>query len=94
MAYKSELVTRWFHTTRGDGTPAESVLRVMNSFIDILKSKNLAMAVPEKQFRQIVCEATCTLKLYSRCELSNPRRRFRQPPGWNDEIESSTDEIK
>lgn len=90
MAYKSEIVTKWFHTTRGDGTPAESVLLVMNLFLETLKSKNLAIAVPEKQFRQIICEATCTLKLFSLngYELSNPRRRFRQPPGWNDEIES------
>lgn len=90
MAYNSERITRWFHTALRDGTPAESVLLVTNLFIETLKSKNLAMAVPEKQFRQIICEATCTLKLYSRngYELSHPRRRFRQPSGWNDDIEA------
>jgi len=89
--YNSNVTTQWFHTSLyGDMTPAESVQMVSDLFLDILRSKHLSISIPENTFRKMVCEATCSIRLYSRqgCEISSPHRKFSRPPGWNDEIES------
>ncbi len=83
----SVYLTQWFHTSVYDErTPAQSAQLVSDLFLDILHTKHLSLSVSESQFRRLVCEATCSLRRFS--ELSNPRRKFPRPLGWNEEIES------
>jgi len=88
---RSNNVTRWFHTLRdGDVTPAQLVQGISDRFIDILKSyNNISLAVPERVFRTVMCEAICVMKFMSNknYELPIPQRFFPHPDGWNNDLE-------
>lgn len=86
----SETITQWFHK-RGDNnlSPAFCVAIVHYKFINFCKSKNLNIAVSEKQLKESISEATCVMYYgqLTNKDWKGPKRLFPRPKIWTVDYE-------
>lgn len=87
----SDIVNAWFYTRHRDEIcPADTVSLIVRNFSQDIYNYDLKICTPYTKFRDIVCEATCTM-YHANLEHKNVMSTFRsvnKPRGWSRDIES------
>ena len=85
----SEQVNDWFYQCSDIINPAHTVCDIAGFFAQQIENEGYRLCLPFKDFRERICEATCTMyKAYIESKrIACPSRIINPPKNWNKEIE-------
>jgi hypothetical protein len=86
----SRHTTQWFHRVGWDeSSPALLVSEVSSCILDYIAAKRLSLTIPERTFRNHMCEFLCTYYIANKKGVPwrGPLSRQSRPTGWTHQHE-------
>jgi hypothetical protein len=83
--------TQWFHYEKSDSiSPALSVKQFSELFLNACKRMKLTLTCTEKEFKNFMCEATCTMYVAHKRNTTwiGPLSELQRPKKWNSGLEA------
>jgi hypothetical protein len=86
---RNDKINSWFYERQDRISPATTVMAIADEFCAYVESQNLKLSLPFKDFRNLLCEATCVMfraHLEGRLVIC-PDKIPNLPSNWNRETE-------